>query len=218
VILKKITMISTVLALIAANGCAGWTINGIPAETFKRMKPVDYGTMAAGAASNFLIHWLGHVAYLEAKGFEWEQKGLYEEITQPISETQRQWAGRTGFLAQLIAGVFLSYDPWDLGYFETGYHFAAMLQIATYPSLHKEKGDLDLIGKNRDTEWVTYAFVSSWLLGRNTIAMMATDPPGLPPKVLPRASFTADSGFAGFGLTAEEIEQITRSSLLSEKS
>jgi hypothetical protein len=103
-----------------------------------------------------------------------------------------------------------------MGYFETGYHLGAMLQIATYPAFHKEKGDLDLIGKNRDTEWVTYAFASSWLLGRHTIARMETGWTGRPPKVFPKASFAAGPGLPGFGLTAEEIEQVTRSSLLSE--
>jgi hypothetical protein len=217
-IIRNGVLILSLLAMTAAGGCSGWTINGLPAETFKHMKGRDYGVLAAGAASSFVIHWLGHVAYLEANGIQWHQDGLHEKVTDPISETQRQWIGRAGFLAQLVAGMFLFYSPWDLGHFETGFHLSTLLEIATYPSIHKTKGDLHFIGKSSDTEWVTYALASSMLVNKRRLEQIAIPFRGGPPAALKGVPLLGVGVLKGINLTPREIEQVTSVALLNERS
>ncbi|MDY6827709.1 MAG: hypothetical protein SVV67_11235 [Bacillota bacterium] len=57
-------------------GCAGWTINGIPADRFRNMEPKEYIEVAGGVGLSFLTHWAGHVAVLEICGADWHQDGL----------------------------------------------------------------------------------------------------------------------------------------------
>jgi hypothetical protein len=159
----------TIFFLLAVNGltgCAGWTINGHCVQNIKNLTTREYAEIATGVAASFAVHWLGHVIYFQANGIEWRQDGLMEKATQPISGNQLQWVGRAGFLTQLMVGIGIEYAPWKLGYFKMGYHLGTAAEIATYPAVHKDKGDLQAIGNSKDAEWSIFSTASLLLLNK----------------------------------------------------
>ena len=152
-------------------GCSSknWKINGIPMQDFKTT-PKNYVKLIGGAGTSFLVHYLGHVVYLESNGIEWHQSGLNEVIDEPISNKDKRWSGRIGFVSQLAGGVVLKFGPWSEdfknGYFTTGYHIGTALEVCTYPIRWDDTGDLDMIERgngNEDLEYGIYS-VSSLLL------------------------------------------------------
>ena len=153
-----LTKCSIFLALFLSS-CAGWTVNGIPADRLRCAQPREYVELGVGVATSFLVHWLSHVAYLEATGTKWEQRGL-REITYFESKEAQKWNGRVGFLGQLLVGVTL-----PKSWFSTGYHLGSFAEIASHPLLWGwEDSDLGAIGKTKEIEWAIYTLTAIYLM------------------------------------------------------
>lgn len=146
--------------------CANWTVNGINiSETEDKL------TMVAGGLTSIAVHWLSHVAYLEANGIDWHQQGLMENIERPweLSDSERGWMGRSGFVGQLLIGTILKYSPWSKTPFVTGYHIGTAAEIWTYPVIPQNEGDIYWIGDTGYVEWGGYSLLGYLLLqGKET--------------------------------------------------
>lgn len=149
-------------------GCAGWTINGIPADRFRNMEPKEYIEVAGGVGLSFLTHWLGHVAYLEIQGADWHQDGLSEVyMSKDLTESQNRCMGRSGFVLQLFVGTGLKHTKWADSWWVTGYQIGTVAEITTYPLHFHGIGDLNTIqnhGGNSDLEYALYSVWSLWNL------------------------------------------------------
>ena len=133
---------------------------------------MEYVELSAGVAASFLVHWLSHVAYLEATGTKWEQRGL-REVTYFEGQSKRSWNGRIGFLGQLLVGAAL---PRSL--FSTGYHLGSFAEIASHPLLWGwEDSDLAAIGDTKEIEWATYTLTAIYLMEvKNENTRTSNDP------------------------------------------
>lgn len=153
-------------------GCAGWTINGIPADKFRNAEPKEYAQLAGGVATTFLVHWLGHVVYFEANNIKWKQDGLCEvHDNGSLSNSQKQMSGRAGFLGQLLVGTALKFSPWNDSMFVTGYHIGTNIEVIGYP-LSRPYGDfktIDEAGGNAVAEYGVYSIWSLLLLEPDVI-------------------------------------------------
>lgn len=158
---KKIKWLSVFPLFLVFAGCSGWTINGIPTEKIIQADPGEYAEMAAGAAGAVLVHWMGHVVYYEMHNIEWEQDGFDEIITSRITDRNRRWQGRAGFLAQLLTGTAIDFSPWSNTKWATGYDMATAAQIITYPV--DGQPDFDQIDNGADAD-IEYAIYSLWSL------------------------------------------------------
>jgi hypothetical protein len=165
-------VIVIVIALFFCSGCASknWTINGIPAERFKKMQAKDAIYLGTGMLSSFAAHWLGHVAYIEGINKDWHMEGWTTEYCDEyLTDGEAAWFGRSGFVGQLLVGATLKYGPWSKdfkqSYFVTGYHLGTTIEIVKYPFMSPH-GDLDLIDRhsNSTLEWAGYTATSLLLL------------------------------------------------------
>lgn len=170
----RLKIIIVLLIFLLVSGCGtnskNWKINGIPLNDFNT-SPKNYTKLAAGIGTSFVVHYLGHVVYLEANNIEWHQDGFKEIADEPLSDSEKQWFGRAGFVSQLAGGIILKYGPWSndfkTGYFATGYHIGTAAEIVTYPIRRDSIGDLNLIEEgngNKNVEYVVYSVSSIWLL------------------------------------------------------
>ena len=151
------------LILLLLPGCAGWMVNGIPADRFRHMEAKEYAQVASGIGASFLTHWIGHAVYLEAEGIEWHQDGLTEWFnTDGLSGSKRQMVGRSGFLMQLLVGTGLKFSPWNDTLFATGYHIGSAAEVLTYPIHGHSKGDLFEISEGGGNGKLEYGVYSIW--------------------------------------------------------
>lgn len=173
--LKSVSILIIVLLISgvaqADNWIDNWKINGIPIEKFKEANGRDWAVFSAGVLSSWTVHWLSHVAYFQMEGIDWHQEGTREQITSELTDNQRQWFGRSGFLGQLAVGGILKGIGMDGGYFGMGYHTGSFLEISTYSIIHPldryDGGDLGLLrkgGGNACAEYVAYTAASLYLL------------------------------------------------------
>jgi len=146
-------------------GCAGWTINGIPADRFRNMEAKECAQVLVGVGLSFLTHWLGHVTYLEIQGADWHQDGLSEVyVSKDLTESQNRCMGRSGFVAQLLVGTGLKHTKWADSWLVTGYHIGSAVEIITYPLQGHDKGDLWTIQTHGGKADLEYALYSAWSL------------------------------------------------------
>jgi hypothetical protein len=136
--MKKILLL---LLLLPSPALAwdNWTLNGIPV---KQINGVEF---AAGLLTSFAIHWLGHVAYLESRGIEWQQQGLREIVLDPVSDKDWRRISRAGFVAQLVGGTVLSQTKWAKTSFARGYHLGSYMEIATHTAIWGDESEVHLI-------------------------------------------------------------------------
>jgi hypothetical protein len=136
--MKKILLL---LLLLPSPALAwdNWTLNGMP---IKEIKATEF---AAGLLTSFAVHWLGHAAYLESQGIEWEQRGLQEYVTQPMENKHWRRHARAGFVAQLVGGTVLSQTKWARTSFARGYHLGTYTEIATHPFIWGADSEVHLI-------------------------------------------------------------------------
>lgn len=147
-----------------------WSINGIPIKKITRASNKECWKMAGGFATSMLIHWAGHIAFLELKNKPWHQNGLFCEISDGyMTNSNSAMFGRAGFIAQLSVGTLGKIFGDGNSFFWTGYHSGSFLEISTYPLRLHNKGDLYLISKNsnRDLEYGIYTIYSTYLLFEN---------------------------------------------------
>ena len=148
-----------------------WTFNGIPLSRFKNTDSKDILEICGGIAFSAFLHWGSHIVFLETKGIKWEQKGIEEQIKEPMKDKDWQMMGRIGFLGQLCGGLIINQTKLKNTFFATGYHSYTFLSIGLYPTFHKDKYDFHLIekyGGDKDFEFVFYTFSSALLLNSNT--------------------------------------------------
>ena len=128
------------------------------------------GQILLGAACSFGAHYLGHVAYMSAAGIEWEQHGTREVMEYGTPSDQVAWAGRAGFLGQLLVGTAINLFSWADTPFGLGYDTATAHEIIFYPSAHcaERHSDLTSIDRSgdRDIEYFIYAGWSAILLAK----------------------------------------------------
>lgn len=148
-----------------------WSVNGIPISKFKEANGRDWAAFSIGVLSSWTAHWLSHMVYFEIEGIEWYQDGYREVMTGFVTDEQRRWVGRSGFLGQLAVGGVLKLTGMDKGYFGTGYHTGTFLEISTYSMVHPldrhEGGDLGTLRKgngNAAAEYAAYTTASLFLL------------------------------------------------------
>ena len=156
------------LILLLLPGCAGWSINGVPADRFRHMEAKEYAQVAGGIGASFLTHWIGHAVYLEAESIEWNQDGFTEWFnTDNLPGYKRQMVGRSGFLMQLLIGTGLKFSPWKTSLFATGYHACTAAEIISYSTHFHRSGDFFEInegGGKGDLEYFIYSMWTGFLL------------------------------------------------------
>lgn len=164
-------MLLAVRSAAADSWTDNWTVNGIPIRQFKKTSGRDWAVFSAGVLSSWTVHWLSHVSYLEMENLEWYQEGYREEVTTIMTDEQRRWLGRSGFVGQLIIGGVLKLTGMDKGYFGTGYHIGSFLHVSTYPMIHPldryrggDMGSLREGGGNAAAEYAAYTAASLFLL------------------------------------------------------
>lgn len=148
------------LILLLTSGCSGWQINGIDLHNATKK---DYAKMVGGAALSPLVHYLGHVAYLEMNNIEWYQDGFSEIFNEPLTDGKKEAFGRSGFLSQLFVGFILNKTIPD-SYFTHAYDAATFLEISLYPAINKNESDLKCIGETNRIEWISYSMLSTYLV------------------------------------------------------
>jgi hypothetical protein len=162
VIFVTVSILVTVTPGYSESWTDNWSINGIPLAKFKEAKGADYLELAAGAGTSLLVHWLGHVAWLEASGKPWHQDGLDEVCDEPLVGAQAAMFGRAGFIAQLAVGTVLKFTDLNNGTFATGYHLGTFGEVASYPAIHGyEQGDLGMIDKGSNA-MIAHFVLTGW--------------------------------------------------------
>ena len=171
--MKKTAVLVTVLICLLsvspvyANWMNNWKINGIQLSRFKNIQTKEVFELGAGVLASFAVHWAGHVIFLETHNKDWYQDGFSEICTSPLTDSEGQWFGRSGMVAQLIVGTGLKFTKYNDSFFATGYHIGTFVEIAAYPFIHNDDGDLHLIDKfggNWELEYGVYTLWSGLLL------------------------------------------------------
>ena len=169
--MKKVIMIISLMILSfgseseARKWTDNWTVNGVQLSKITNSTQSEFAELAAGFATSFIVHWLGHVIYFELYDADWKQQGFKEIIYSEHSSSEFRKFGRAGFVSQLAVGSVFKLAGWN-NHFTTGYHFGTFVEITSYRFTHRKEGDLKLIdnnGGNSDLEYAIYT-VSSILL------------------------------------------------------
>ena len=153
------------ILFVTLTGCAGWKINGVPAENFKHMTAKAATQFIAGMGVSYGTHILGHVGYMKLAEIDYHMEGTREVIDSYISSATAANIGRSGAIAQLLGGLLLKYFNQTSSMFNAGYNFNTFLELSTYP-LVVDNGDIDLINENSNgnLEWGFYTLGSIYLL------------------------------------------------------
>ncbi|MFB5623158.1 MAG: hypothetical protein ACE5RH_04110, partial [Nitrosarchaeum sp.] len=135
------------------SGCAGYTINGIPSEGFRNITPKEGIKSLGGFAASNLVHIVGHAVVYGSMHKSWHiESARYEIVDGYLTDSEAAWAGRAGFIAQLIGGYALNKLGPKNSYFVAGYNMGSFFKISTYPILEGTYSDLELISRNSNSE------------------------------------------------------------------
>ena len=146
-----------ILLLLLTTGCM---VNGVRMDNIKEPRKV-----ATGFATSFIVHWLGHVLYLESNGIEWRQEGYKEVAKEDLTYKQAREFGRSGFALELLGGLILKNSPYGASEFATGYYMGSAAEIILYPI--GDNSDFELIGDgggDKSLEYGLYSIYSLMLL------------------------------------------------------
>ena len=155
--MKRIAALFLVLFL---TGCAGWTFNGVDLSTVDT--PEKFLRASAGAITSAAVHFLGHVACFEITGTKWRMDGFQELPRESMSQEEKEWCGRSGFIAQLAVGVAAKHAFGSSGSFWEGYHTWSAIEIVSYPLVHGSSGDNKplISGGTWGYEYASYSLIS----------------------------------------------------------
>lgn len=161
------TYIITFFCLFFLVNCAGYTINGIPAQDFKNITPKQGVKLASGILTSNLVHFAGHVIAYEIMDKPWHlESGRYEIVDGYMTDSETAWAGRAGFITQLFCGYALNKLGPKNSYFIAGYNIGSFLEISTYPIFNTTYSDLKFIDRNSNAslEYGLYTAASIYLM------------------------------------------------------
>ena len=152
-----------VLFVALTTGCAGWTYNGIEGEELRaQISKQEFVPFVGGIITSFVVHTVSHLIYYEYENFSWRIVGTREVISSDVSDSQKRWAGRVGWLGQLSIGKLLNI-LWEDSPFVTGYNIGTTVHLVTYPLINTEDGDIAYInegGGNGNLEHIVYSAIS----------------------------------------------------------
>jgi hypothetical protein len=167
-------IIHTLFALLLLAGIAradwtdNWTFNGIRLSEITHSTWAERGVMALGVATAYGVHFAGHALYLKSQGLEWHMSGLSEIVDEPMTNSQRRWMGRIGFISANGIGWAAKLFGAD-GLFWRSYNIGCAFETVSYPlfSGSQDGDDIQMIndgGGNGDIEWAIYSVSSLGLL------------------------------------------------------
>jgi hypothetical protein len=151
----------------------GWEITILGVNP-KDLKNRSVPKMLLGAATSFVVHELGHLAYAQMHGggyFDWDRKAIIWGNYHEYSDSRQQMFHRAGFLAQMLVGGALT----ALFYtrhsdFTFGFNGFSMINTALYSQTGglggDETGDIAQL-KNGATEGGIYTDGFSFLVFQN---------------------------------------------------
>jgi len=152
------------LLVPALSAAMEWRVQGV---NLKWLSERNWKQVLLGAGASVAVHWAGHVLYLESQGKNWHMQGALEEHCEdPMTDTEWQWFGRSGFVAQVGTALVLSVLTKDSD-FTRGFCAVAAWETTTYPvfwSMEELPGDFALIergGGNGWAEWAVYT-AAAW--------------------------------------------------------
>ena len=131
----------------ATNSIAGGSFEfiffGVNIES---LQDSSWGEVVVGAVASLLVHELGHALYLQAKGKDWDlvtsRSGLSIQTSDPLSEKECLYLGRSGFLLQTGIGFLLtSFERTRQSDFTKGWVCMNVFQASTYSVREHDGGD-----------------------------------------------------------------------------
>lgn len=151
--------------------CAGYTINGLRVDNFKKLSKKEKIQLGIGIGSAFAVHYLAHIGFYEINGIGWHQEWTTEVLDNywTMDDNLRNWCGRIGTVTQLGIGAVLKYGPWSDKIRKhpivTGFHIGNAVETIGY-SLTTREGiqTVNYSGGNGDLEWTGYGLTSILLL------------------------------------------------------
>jgi len=162
------------------SGCSTISVNGFDVKRhFKDTDTRQKLAVIAGAATSIGTHVAGHMIAAEAMGLTYDFDGFFERYDGHLTNEEIQWIGRSGPLFQVAIGLLVE-ALFDGTAFADGYHIASLIEIGTYPLIHKNYmpengtpflGDYQALkagGANAELEWIGYTVLALYPVLRSS--------------------------------------------------
>jgi hypothetical protein len=133
------------------------------------LRDSNWGEVAIGAVASLLVHELGHVLYLQARGKDWDlvtsNSGLGIHTSEFLSQEEYRNFGRSGFLLQTGIGFLLtSFERTRQSDFTKGWVCMNVFQASTYSVRDHDAGDdiamIDRGNGNGSSEMMLFSAMS----------------------------------------------------------
>lgn len=167
--MRRLTLVLVIVVFMFIISCSHTKVYILGVDVNEAVKEKDMVLMMVGAVSSVATHLAGHYIAAELTGVDIEQRGNKEIVKNydELSNSDRRWFARGGFVAQTLVNTFLtSFESTRKSKFTRGYTLGTMLGIGTYPLRWSDEwGDmhyLDEHGGDGDAEWTLYMGFSAY--------------------------------------------------------
>lgn len=158
-------MLGFVLLLPSCAGNFKVYVNNIDVQRVSKMKPAQ---AIGGIIVALGVHELGHAVAIKVAGADVDFRGPFHVRFENghLSNIERQWVSRSGYIAQDLVGMLLNYIPATKGSdFALSYNMTSFAQNLSQPifkNSHRfnDLRQLEKYGSNEMLEWSGYTLWS----------------------------------------------------------